>query len=133
MIHLSTTVDQNSPSNGDWVWTQCYSIDSLELIDVHDICRLLGLPFRYPSVNLRLELNVRNALLKLQPVTIFSLVRCPIFEPTHGTLLNGSTSLDKSTVRMVARSITTRDTGRTTGSFMTEEERQLDHLALFAC
>jgi hypothetical protein len=77
-----------------------------------------NLALRNPSLDLRLELGIGDDILEFEPE-----MSAAVTGLTHGTLLNGSTSLERRCVRMVLRSITTRDTGSVTGSRMTTFSR----------
>lgn len=86
----------------------------LWLFNLHyAICRL-SVAFCRPGINASFEIGIGNEILVLESERQPS--RCIT---TYGTLLNGSSSLESRTVRMVARSMTTRETGKITGSFIT--------------
>jgi len=104
----------------------CFSpaLPCIYLLYVHRVptgglVRLVGLALRDPGVNLGLELGVGDNVLILEPARVSLQWQTGRNRMTHGMLLKGSNSFDRSTARIVLRSITTRDMGRMTGSFIT--------------
>lgn len=67
----------------------------------------------HPCLDLGSKLVVWQAVLQLEPDV------SKVVADTYGTLLNGSLSDESNAVRILDRSMTTRDTGKMTGSFIT--------------
>jgi hypothetical protein len=86
----------------------------LQLLYIHHSVCGRRLALCHPGINASFEVGIRNELFVLETFCQSSHVRI-----TYGTLLNGSSSLESNTVRIVALSMTTRETGRMTGSFIT--------------